>query len=144
VSIQVLDTNYLHEIWYGRFPSPGDFGRVTSVRTAREAARRWLELFPSSAIVTPVRLEILAGVRDKDEKECTDAFLGEFRLLDRGIVLPDDWRLAEQLAPRVKKTNRKRKRGVPDPPRPGAMDCLILAICKRLNADLLSLDEGTR
>ena len=61
-----------------------------------------------------------------------DIFLAEFELLDGGQVLTEDWEEAERIARRIRGKGRAR----------GAIDCLILAICDRLNADLYSHDTG--
>lgn len=129
---QVLDTNKLLVFWHGKMPKPGSHGSVRSVRAAVEAARRVFEVYPDPFLVTPVRLEFLGGTRDKDELLWADAFLGEFELLDGGDVIPPDWAEAERLARRVRRGGRSR----------GALDCIIVAICNRLHADLSSDDTG--
>jgi len=127
-----LDTNRLIQIWHGKLPHPGRFGTVSSEATAVEAAQRWLRANPKDVITTPVRLEFLGGTRDRDELTWADVFLGEFELLDGGDVIPQDWAEAERLARRVRRGGRSR----------GAIDCVIVAICTRLRADLYSDDTG--
>jgi len=105
---------------------------VNSVSTAVEAAQRWLRNFPNDAIITPVRLEMLGGVLNRDHLIWTEAFLNEFDLMDDGKVLLEDWREAERLARRVPSIFRPR----------GALDCLIRAICLRLHAELYTDDTG--
>lgn len=132
MAAQVLDTNKLLAFWRGSLPRPGGFGGVHSTREAVEAARRVLDVYPDAALVTPVRLEFLGGTRDEDELAWADAFLGEFELVDAGNVIPADWVDAERLARRVRRGGRSR----------GALDCVILALCNRLHADLHSDDTG--
>jgi predicted nucleic acid-binding protein len=126
---RVLDTCILFDIWHGRSPSKI---RVRSDKTASTAALTWLKKYPNDAIVTPVRLEFLGGTKDKDELRLADLFLAEFEVLDEGRVLVEDWREAERFARRIREKGRSR----------GAIDCLILAICERLNADLYTHDTG--
>ena len=123
---RVLDTNVLVTLWHS------GSGRVDSERAAEAVAHGWLAEHPRDAIVTPVRLEFLGGTRSRDELRVAEGFLGLFDLLDGGRVLPEDWHVAERYAKRV-----------PFAPRPrGAIDCLILAICVRLNASLYTFDGG--
>lgn len=126
---RVLDTNILIEIWHGRWRGGKP---VRTEELAAEEPRKWLKKYPNDGILTPVRLEFLGGVRDKDELRLADIFLAEFPLFDDGEVLNQDWQEAERLARRVPRNGRAR----------GAVDCLIAAICKRLNADLSTNDTG--
>lgn len=126
---RVLDTNVLIRLWRGGAPSPGP---VNSLESARAAAQAWLEIEPHDVIVTPVRIEFLAGVRDREELKLADEFLAQFEVLDDGRVLPDDWKIAERLSRRVPWNGRARD----------ALDCLIVAICERLHADFRSEDTG--
>jgi predicted nucleic acid-binding protein len=131
VARRVIDHNVILGIWHGR--GPGGV-KVESERTARQAAANWLREHPGDGIVTPVRLEFMGGTDDRDEQRLGDLFFAQFPLLDGGTVLPGDWELAEQFARRIRGTGRKRD----------AIDCLILAVCKRLNLDLYTLDKGAR
>ena len=126
---RVLDTCILIDIWHGQSASKI---RVRSDETARAAARSWLKLRPNDAILTPIQLEFIGGTRDKDELRLADIFLAEFELLDEGIVLVEDWREAERRARWIRAKGRTR----------GAFDCLIRAICDRLNAELDTRDTG--
>lgn len=126
---RVIDTNKLIQLWRGRPPAPAP---VRSEVTARAAAEAWLRAAPLDGVVTPVRLELLGGARDKDEVKLTEYFLGQFPLFDGGVVLPEDWTQAERLAKRVRVGGRSR----------GAMDCLIRAICNRLGLQLRTDDTG--
>ncbi len=126
---RVLDTNVLIKIWHGRWPGGKP---VRSEASAVAEPRKWLKKFPNDGTLTPIGLEFIGGTRDKDELRLSELFLGEFELLDEGKVLVGDWREAERFARRIKGEGRARD----------AVDCLILAICKRLNADLDTHDTG--
>lgn len=126
---RVLDTNVLINIWRGQTPG---IRRSDSEKSAQAAAEKWLRLSPDDVILTPVRMEFLVGARDRDELKMYDAFLDVFRVLDGGRVLPEDWKEAERYARRIPFDGRHRD----------AMDCLILAVCDRLNAELRTDDTG--
>lgn len=126
---RVIDTNVLIELWHGRKPARRP---VRSEESADEAAAAWLRLNPKDSILTPVRLEFLAGTRDKEEQRLADRFLAAFEVLDGGRVLPEDWERAERYARRIRGTGKARQ----------AIDCLLLAICDRLHADLHTIDSG--
>ena len=63
---RVLDTNILINLWHGRYRA---FSKVDSLRSAEKTAKAWLKREPDDGILTPIRLEFLAGIRDKDESE---------------------------------------------------------------------------
>ena len=126
---RVLDTVYLIRLWHGHYPSPASVRSEAAARAAAQAAHR---VFGTVAIVTPVRIEFLAGLRDREELRLADIFLGEFELLDEGRVVTDDWREAERLARRVPHDGRARDLG----------DCLVRAIADRLNAEVLTQDQS--
>lgn len=130
---RALDSNYLFEIWHGRMPPSGKRRKVDSVASARGAAQAWLKDSPTDGIVTPVKLEFFGARLSPDELAWADELLSQFALLDQGRVLPEDWDLAERLARRVPWTGRKR----------GVVDCLCIAICKRLNLEFRTHDTGT-
>jgi predicted nucleic acid-binding protein len=126
---RVLDTNILIEIWHGRWPGGKP---VRSEEAAAEEAKKWLKKYPGDGILTPIQLEFIGGTRNKDELRLTDLVLAQFELLDGGEVLPEDWAEAARIARRIKGKGRARD----------AIDCLIRAVCKRINADLLTRDTG--
>lgn len=126
---RVVDTNILIEIWHGRWPGGKP---VRSEESAVEEAKKWLKKYPGDGILTPIRLEFIGGTRNKDELKLADLFLGEFELLDGSEILPDDWAEAARFARRIRGRGRARD----------AIDCLIRAICKRINADLYTHDTG--
>jgi predicted nucleic acid-binding protein len=126
---RAIDTNILIEIWHGRWP---DGKPVRSDESATVEPRKWLRKYPHDGILSPTRLEFLGGTRSKDDLKLADIFLSEFPLFDDGAVLTEDWEEAERLARRVPRSGRSR----------GAIDCLLVAICRRLNLDLHSNDTG--
>lgn len=126
---RVLDTCILLDIWHGRSPSKI---RVRSDAEARSAPKEWLKKYPNDAILTPIRLEFLGGTRDKDDLRLADVFLDEFAVIDHKKVLHQDWDEAERIARRIRDLGRSR----------GAIDSLVRAICKRINADLYTVDTG--
>ena len=95
-------------------------------------ARRLIAAYDSNAIVTPVYVELLAGVANKLELELTRAYLQQFQCIDRGIITPDDWKQVSRLAQRVPRNRRPRNLG----------DCLIRAIADRLHYTVTTLDQG--
>jgi predicted nucleic acid-binding protein len=126
---RVLDTNILIEIWHGRWPGGKP---VRTEESAAAEARKWLKKYPGDGILTPIKMEFIGGTRSKDELKLTDLFLGEFEILDGGEITSEDWIGATRIARRIKGKGRARD----------AIDCLIRAICKRINADLLTRDTG--
>lgn len=126
---RVLDTNILIEIWHGKWPGGKP---VRSDEAAVAEPKKWRAKHPHDGIVTPVRLEFLGGARDKDELRLSDLFLSGFEVLDDGTVTRADWDGADRYARRIKGKGRARD----------AIDCLVRAICDRLNADVYTRDTG--
>jgi predicted nucleic acid-binding protein len=105
-----LDTNVLINHWR-RF---GEKNRTTDA--LRSHAEELVELQGTNLIASPVLVEFLVGART-----------GE--VLDKGDIPRQDWQEAERLAKWIR-TNRPRKLG----------DCLIEAIAKRYNGDIVTGD----
>lgn len=78
-------------------------------------------------------VEILVGARTSEEVELYQAYLEPFEILDRGNIPRADWDEAKRFAQWIR-AGRKRKMG----------DCLIEAIARRLNADIISADPDFR
>ena len=97
--------------------------------------RSWSEnliaLYGSRRIVTPVYIEMVAGVTSSDELELARAYLEQFEIADGGKIPKEDWNEAKQIAQRVALNGGKRQLG----------DCLVRAIAKRLNCEVLTLDR---
>ncbi len=129
MSRRILDTNLLVAHWRM------SWRELRKKEPTPVLARRWaqqlIHLRQTEWIELPVRLEFLAGRRTEEPIEVVQAYLGEFALADEGIVLPDDWRGAENYANRIL-SNRPRDLG----------DCLILAIADRLGFDIDTFDGG--
>ena len=142
---RVLDTNILIDHLRRRRPHEGK-GPSDAAGWAREL----IENKGTDAIVSPVVIEILVGVRDAHDLAITEAFLGIFRVIDEGKVLPADRTEAARIAKRVVEYDRdvprrRRKRGREPRPMTGARDfgdCLITAIARRLNHEVDSGDVG--
>ncbi len=117
---------------------------------ARNWAKQLIENKGTNAIVSPVVIEMLAGVRDSHELSLTEAFLDEFDIVDERKIPPQDWELAGIIAKRVVKYDRQvprrsRRRDREQNPRTQARDlgdCLITAIALRLNYAVLTEDRG--
>jgi predicted nucleic acid-binding protein len=127
---QILDTSILIRHW--QLCRTGRSIDRISESDAEGWARDLIKIEDSNAIVTPVLLEFLCGVRDKREMILVRAFLSAFRCLDSGRTLVSDWREARRLAERVPANGRPRDLG----------DCLIKAIANRLNCGVRTSDAG--
>jgi len=119
---------------------------------AEEWAVRLIKNKATNAIVSPVRIEVLAGVRDTFDREITEAFLAKFALIDERKIPVADWLEAERIAKRVVTSDRevpRRQRRREPQSRPQTESrqlgyCLILAIANRLNYEVVSNDKGLR
>jgi predicted nucleic acid-binding protein len=117
---------------------------------ARNWANRLIDNKGTNAIVSPVVIELLAGVRDSHELALTEAFLEKFEVVDERRIPPQDWEQAGIFAKRVVKYDREvprgsRRRDREQNPKTRARDlgdCLIMAIALRLNYVVLSHDRG--
>jgi predicted nucleic acid-binding protein len=126
---KVLDTSVLIRWW-----------KVCRARTRVELtpalvrgwARELIAFYKTDAIVTPVYLEMIAGVTDQEELRLTRAFLGEFRCIDEGHIPQQDWQEALRLAQRVPRDAKPRQLG----------DCLIRAIANRLKHKVTTHDTS--
>ena len=126
---RVLDTNILINFWAGKVVR-----HRTSVLTQRDAAswaKELIELQGTDAILTPIYIEFVCGQGDENWMKLARAYLDEFEIVDGGRILPDDWKVAKQIAQRILRDHSPRQLG----------DCIIRAICKRLNLDVLTADR---
>lgn len=126
---QVFDTSFL--IWQWQRSRRGA-PRPVDPDGARPWARQLIDLRDTDAIVTPTYIEFVAGVRDSGELALARAYLGEFRIIDQGRILPEDWGEARRLAERVPRDGKPRQ----------LADCLIRAIARRLRHEVLTHDRG--
>jgi len=99
----ILDTSILINHWQ-RCRTGRSTDRI-SESDAEGWAKELIRIEDSNAIVTPVLLEFLCGVRDKREMILARAFLGVFRCLDSGKTLVSDWREAWRLASECQATD---------------------------------------
>ncbi len=109
------------------------FHKMTKPRTVaalRAHARNLINIQDTKWILWPIRIEFLCGVRDSNELKLYSAYLEPFEVLDKPDIKSQDWSEAERWARWVKKAGRPRKLG----------DCLIMAIAKRLNAEVVTRD----
>src|SRR5438105_14327240 len=104
---KVLDTSVLLSHWRSRL------GAVTSktIADAEDWARELSTLRKSNAIVTPVYLEVVCGVTSVHELRLARAYLDQFRVIDGGAILAEDWLEARRLAERIPRNRRKRQLG---------------------------------
>lgn len=94
-------------------------------------ARGLIALEATNAILTPVYIEMVAGVTSSQELRLTRAFLKPFNIADEGKILAQDWDRAREIAQRVPFDKRKRQLG----------DCLISAIAKRLKSEVVTREK---
>ena len=126
---RVLDTTYLVQHWRRRKRTPLSDVRADEAETW---AKELIGLQNADAIVTPIYIEFVAGVRSAHELVLARAYLAPFRVIDDGSISNADWKLARRIAERVPRDGKPRQLG----------DCLIKAIATRLNHDVESLDVG--
>lgn len=123
---RIFDTSYLISHWR-TFPK-------TSKRTL-ENMRLWseklIEQYGSRRIVTPVYIEMVAGVTSSAELKLAQAYLASFEIVDEGKIPKEDWDKAKYMAQRVAANGGKRQLG----------DCLVRAIANRLNCEVLTADR---
>jgi predicted nucleic acid-binding protein len=126
---RILDTNILIGLWQQR--RSNSQAPVTTAKV-KSWAKELINLYDTNAIVTPVYLEMLAGVSSKRELGLTRAFLDEFTCIDEGQIPKEDWDNAIRLAARIPRDGRPRQLG----------DCLIRALADRLRCEVITRDVG--
>ena len=122
---RILDTNVLLNHWH-RF----DKRKQRTPDALKIHAGELIEFEGTNLILSPVLIEILVGVRTSQELELYQAYLEPFEVLDKGDIPRQDWDEAKRLAQWIR-IGRERKLG----------DCLIEAIARRLNADIVTGDR---
>jgi predicted nucleic acid-binding protein len=105
-----------------------------SVHAVKAHARRLIDIEQTNWILSPIRIEFLCGARDSNEFKLYSAYLEPFEVFDKRSIPAQDWSEAERRAQWIKKSGRRRKLG----------DCLIQAIAKRLNAEVVTRDQDFR
>jgi len=142
---RVLDTNRLNR----------QLRKLRADSTREDASRlaqELIDLHETNAIVSPVEIEVLAGVRDPQELALTEEFLSHFVVIDAQRIPPDDWHTAKRLAKHVVRYDRDvprrdRRRAREQNPKSEARDlgdCLITAIATRLGYEVDTEDKGLR
>src|SRR5271165_2478850 len=116
MSRRILDTNLLIEHWRTCLKR-SKRRRLSQISESdvKAWAQDLVDLEDSNAVVTPILLEFLCGVRDETEMKLARAFLKVFNVIDRGRILDEDWQDARRIAERVPPTGASRDFG----------DCLI-------------------
>lgn len=126
---RIFDSSVLIRHWHD---CGGGSPEGKSAADAEQWARRLIAVHDTDAIVTPVFIEVVAGVRNRVELELTRSFLKHFRVLDAGRITDEDWEETRRLAQRVPSNGKPRQLG----------DCLIAAIGKRLHYEVIRFDRG--
>jgi len=124
---KILDSSVLVSYWRDR---AGDSLADWTTADARAWANALIELHGTDAIVTPVHLEFVVGALSAHELRLAQAYLGQFRIIDNGRVLPRDWEEALRIGQRVPRTPYRRQLG----------DCLVRAIANRFHCDVVAFD----
>ncbi len=131
---RILDTSVLIQFWATKRPSPA---YCPTESEAAEWAAELIQTYSTRSIVTPVRIEMLAGCTNSDELRAHRAFLSLFDIVDDGSLTKETVDRAVGFAERVP---RRGPRG--DVKRRHLGDCLIAALAAQYNRDVFSLDGG--
>ncbi len=125
----ILDTSILIGHWQRRRK---ESRREIKSQDVMAWAKELIDLYQTNAIVTPVYVEMVAGVTSSFELKLTRVFLSQFQTMDEGKTLPQDWALAIQMAQRIPENKKPRNLG----------DCLIRAMARRLKYEVKTLDKN--
>ena len=128
MSRSLLDTSVLIGNW-NRL-SRGQIVNKTE-SDGRDWAKRLVVLHKTSNVSTPVVVEFLAGSRNRHELLLARAYLQQFDIIDNGRILQEDWNRARRIAERIPPDGKRRQMG----------DCLIRAIAKRFNCEVITSDD---
>jgi predicted nucleic acid-binding protein len=122
---RIFDTSVLISHWR-------DFSAAkrTSINM-RLWAEKLIGMYGSRWIVTPVYIEMVAGVTSSDELKVAQAYLDPFEIADEGEIPKGDWTEAKRLAQRVVSGVGKRQLG----------DCLVRAIANRLRCEVITFER---
>ncbi len=123
---RILDTSRLIQHFQDFRPFAGK-----TPKEAEDWADQLIRTRGSRDIVSPVEVEFLCVMMDRNELALREAFLSRFRVIDDHKTLPGDWDEARRLARHAGFHTRPRKLG----------DCLIQAIAERLNRDVDTADS---
>ncbi len=106
--------------------------RKPTLKDVADWAGELIEMHDTKKIVTPVEIEFLAGATSAQELRLFRHFLAAFTIVDDERIPPADWQEVRRLAQRVRRDGKPRQLG----------DCLIRAIARRLNFDVITYDSG--
>jgi predicted nucleic acid-binding protein len=127
---RLLDSNVLYPYYRTQ--------RRSTLQPSLAIARQWAQEYAATigygVIATPIYLEFLCGVTDREEMKLAIAFLDGFENIDGGRVSEQDWHRAQNYAKRIRENRKTRQ----------VTDCLIRAIADRLNCELLTNDRDLR
>ncbi|MDB5330059.1 MAG: hypothetical protein JWP03_1210 [Phycisphaerales bacterium] len=126
---RALDTNILINHWLR--VSKGCRPREIDARQAGRWGRELMELQRAGAILTPIYIEYVCGQGSAHEVNLARTYLKPFEIADEGHILPKDWENARKIAERVPRDGLRRQLG----------DCLIRAICVRLNLEFITAER---
>ncbi len=124
---RIIDTNRLIR----QFRRLAPYASKT-IQDAIRSAEHLISLLETDAILSPIEIEMIAGVVDRHEMTLTEAFLGRFRIVEERKILPRDWEEARRIAKHVGPDSARRQLG----------DCLISAIADRLHYEVLTSDRN--
>ena len=128
MSRSLLDTSVLIHNW--RRLSGGRV-RGRTEQEARDWANAVIGFYNTSTVATPVIIEFVAGARTGGELSLFRAYLDQFDVIDKGVVLRQDWDLARRIAERIPRDGKPRQLG----------DCLIRAVAQRFSCDVVTLED---
>jgi predicted nucleic acid-binding protein len=125
---RLFDSNYLINHYREKCRTPI---ANWSERDAHEWALKLCKLHGTTAIVSPVYLEFVAGTRSRADLRLSRAYLSRFMVIDGWSILDQDIQEAKRIAERVPRDGRPRDFG----------DCLIRAIANRFSYEVLTNDD---
>jgi predicted nucleic acid-binding protein len=127
---RILDTSILVSFWRRQIKKRS----LDSISS--QEVEKWVEdlqkNYSSKIIVTPVKVEFLAGARTKRELDLFRLFIDNFQLLDDQQTARQDWEQTLQSAERIPDDGKPRQLG----------DCLIRALAKRYRYDVETSDTS--
>lgn len=127
---RILDTNRLINHWGRCRARHGP--RAISTERAKSWADELIEIEDAQTILTPIYIEYLCGQTTAEKVRLAQAFLNQFKIVDRGMIQDTDWQLATRIAARVRPSGGRRQMG----------DCLIRAVADRLGFEIRTGDRG--
>jgi hypothetical protein len=90
-----------------------------------------IAIHATNSLLTPIYIEYVCGQGSAHEVELARAFLSGFKIADKGQILKADWEHARRIAERVPRDGLRRQ----------LVDCLIRALCNRLNLECFTFEK---